>query len=426
MNIKQSKKKLAIIAAIVGAGIVLALLILFTKSDAATAESSKGAEGARAENSAATPAAAAKPDTHGADKAAGEASHAEAEERGEMVALTDAQIKAAGIIILKTAPATIHTAVTLPGEIRFNEDRTAQVVPLLGGTVQAVQVNIGQQVKKGQVLALIASTDLSDQRSALLTMEKRLAVARTTFEREKKLWEEKISAEQDYIQARQAMQEAEIEQNNAQQKLRALGSSRGAAGNMNSYELRAPFDGVIVEKHISLGQSVKADSILFTVSDLTTVWAEVAVPASDLGNVRVGENVVVKASAFDAKVTGKIAYVGSLLGTQIRTATARIVLSNPGTAWRPGMFVNVAVETSSDRRAVPLAVDVSAVQTVEEKPTVFVRVPGGFTARHVKLGRADKTTVEVSDGLSPGQKYAAANSFVIKAELGKSSDGDEQ
>jgi cobalt-zinc-cadmium efflux system membrane fusion protein len=422
MNIKQSKKQLVIIAGIVGVGIVLALFILLTKSDAASGE---GAEGAHAEATAAAPAGVGKTESHDTEKAASEPPLSADKEHGETIALTDAQIKAAGITLLKTAPATIHTAVTLPGEIRFNEDRTAQVVPLLGGTVQAVQANIGQQVKKGQVLALIASTELSDQRSGLLTAEKRLAVARTTFTREKKLWEEKISAEQDYIQARQAMQEAEIEVNNAQQKLRALGSSRGDTGDLNSYALRAPFDGVVVEKHISLGQSVKADSVLFMVSDLTTVWAEVAVPASDLGNVRVGENVVVKASAFDAKETGKIAYVGSLLGTQTRTAMARIVLSNPAAAWRPGMFVNVDVETSSDQHAVPLAVDVSAVQTVEEKPTVFVRVPGGFKAQHVKLGRADTTKVEVSDGLVPSQEYAAAGSFVIKAELGKSSEGDE-
>jgi cobalt-zinc-cadmium efflux system membrane fusion protein len=418
MNIKQSKKQLAVIAAIVAAGIVLALLILFVK----TKEAEQDGHVEAAEQK---PAVTKKTDEHSPEKTAVEAPHAKEEEHVETINLTDAQIKAAGIAVLKAAPAVIHTAVTLPGEIRFNEDRTAQVVPLLGGIVQAVQANIGQAVKKGQVLALIASRELSDQRSQLLTAEKRLAVARTTFTREKKLWEEKISAEQDYIQARQAMQEAEIEQNNAQQKLRALGSNRGAAGNLNSYELRAPFDGMVVEKHISLGQSVKPDSVLFTVSDLTTVWAEVAVPASDLGNVRVGENVVVKASAFNAKVNGKVAYVGSLLGAQTRTATARIVLANPNTAWRPGMFVNVDVETSSDQREVPVAVNASGVQTVENKPTVFVRVPGGFTAQPVKLGRADATNVEVNAGLTTGQEYAAAGSFVIKAELGKSSEGDE-
>lgn len=391
MKNNLTKKQLATIAGVIVAGIVLALLILFVKPAAP-------AEEAHEEAPAATAAA-----------------------HEESVKLTDAQIKAAGIELLKASPQTIHTMVTLPGEIRFNEDRTAQVVPLLAGTVQAVPANLGQRVLRGDVLAVIASTELSDQRSAMLTAEKRLAGARTVYAREKKLWEEKISAEQDLILARQAMEEAEIEQNNAQQKLRALGATRGAAGTLNHYELRAPFDGVVVEKHVSLGQSVKVDSVLFTVSDLSTVWTEVAVPASDIDKVRVGETVTVKASAIDAQVTGKVAYVGALLGMQTRTATARIVLANPGAAWRPGMFVNVDVETASDQRAVPVAVAASALQSFEDKPTVFVRVPGGFAARVVTPGRKDARNVEVVDGLAAGTEYAAANSFVIKAELGKSS-----
>lgn len=402
MKNSLNKKQLATIAGVVAVGVVLALLILFVKPST-------------------TPAKAEVPTVAAAPAASAQATPAE---HVEAVKLTDAQIKTSAITLLKAGPQSIHTSMTLPGEIRFNEDRTAQVVPLLGGTVQAVPANIGDIVKRGQVLAVIASTELSDQRSQMLTAEKRLAVARTTFEREKKLWEEKISAEQDYIQARQAMEEAQIEQNNTQQKLRALGASRGAAGSLNSYELRAPFDGVVVEKHISLGQSVKVDSVLFTVSDLSTVWAEVAVPASDIDKVRVGESVTVKASAFEAQVTGKVAYVGSLLGTQTRTATARIVLANPQMAWRPGMFVNVDVEVGSSQREVPVAVAASAIQTVEDKPTVFARVPNGFVAHVVKLGRTDARYVEVVNGLDAGQEYAAANSFVIKAELGKSSDED--
>lgn len=411
MKNNLTKKQVTAIAGIIAVGVVLALLIMLVRPSSPVQEAS--------EEAATSKHALEKP-----SEAKGESGHEPRAEHSDEVKLTDAQIKASAIEILKAGPAKIHTTITLPGEIRFNEDRTAQVVPLLEGVVQSVPVNVGQAVKKGQVLAVIASTGISDQRSQLLTAEKRLALAKTTYEREKKLWEEKISAEQDYLQARQAMQEAEIERNNAQQKLRALGSGRGSAGALNSYELRAPFDGVVVEKHISLGQSVKEDSNLFTISNLSTVWAEVAVPASDLGVVRVGENVTVKASAFDAKVMGKIAYVGSLLGTQTRTATARIVLVNPNLSWRPGLFVNVDVEVASSQQDVAVAVASTAIQTIENKPTVFVRTPDGFVARHVTLGRSDATTTEVVKGLEAGREYAAAGSFVIKAELGKSSNED--
>jgi len=411
MDSKISKKQLAYIVGILAVGVVLALLIMLTKPRAPAAEAG---EAEHAEEQVAS----------NAEGEAGEDSHEAEEAHSDSVKLTDAQISASGIKVLKAGPATIRSTLTLPGEIKFNQDRTAQVVPLLEGTVQAVHADIGQSVKKGQVLAVIASVELSDLRSQLLTAEKRLSLAKTTLAREKKLWEEKISAEQDYLQARQAMQEAEIDYRNAEQKLRALGSSAYSKGGLNSYELRAPFNGVVVEKAVSLGQSVKEDSSLFTIADLSTVWADVAVPASDLGNVRVGEQVTVRASALETEAVGKIAYVGSLLGAETRTANARVVLPNPALSWRPGLFVNVEVQLQSNQREAPVTVAAAALQTVEEKPTVFVRMPGGFRAEHVTLGRRDTATVEVTKGLAPGTEYAAGNSFVIKAELGKSSDED--
>lgn len=411
MDSKISKKQLAYIVGILAVGVVLALLIMLTKPRAPAAEAG---EAEHAEEQVASK----------AEGEAGEDSHEAEEAHSDSVKLTDAQISASGIKVLKAGPATIRSTLTLPGEIKFNQDRTAQVVPLLEGTVQAVHADIGQSVKKGQVLAVIASVELSDLRSQLLTAEKRLSLAKTTLAREKKLWEEKISAEQDYLQARQAMQEAEIDYRNAEQKLRALGSSAYSKGGLNSYELRAPFNGVVVEKAVSLGQSVKEDSSLFTIADLSTVWADVAVPASDLGNVRVGEQVTVRASALETEAVGKIAYVGSLLGAETRTANARVVLPNPALSWRAGLFVNVEVQLQSNQREAPVTVAAAALQTVEEKPTVFVRMPGGFRAEHVTLGRRDTATVEVTKGLAPGTEYAAGNSFVIKAELGKSSDED--
>jgi cobalt-zinc-cadmium efflux system membrane fusion protein len=335
------------------------------------------------------------------------------------IELSDDQLKAASVTVNIAGPAKINSSLTLPGEIRYNEDRTAHVVPRTAGVVESVQANLGQKVKKGQVLAVIASSGLSEQRSELLSAQKRLTLARTTYEREKKLWQEKISAEQDYLQAEQAMQEAEIAVRNVQQKLTALGATASSRGALNAYEIRAPFDGMVMEKHLSLGEAVKEDADIFTISDLSTVWAEVAVPAKDLNTVRVGEKVTVKAAAFDAKAPGTISFVGSLLGEQTRTAKARISLPNPDMAWRPGLFVNV--EIVSNQAEVPIAVTTDAIHTVNDKPTIFVRVPGGFLPQQVTLGRTDGKIVEIIKGLKPGAKYAGAGSFIVKSEQGKAS-----
>jgi cobalt-zinc-cadmium efflux system membrane fusion protein len=356
--------------------------------------------------------APAKPETPVAS--AETAPHAE----DEKIALTDEQMKASGVAIALAGAARIQSSLVLPGEIRFNEDRTAHVVPRVAGVVDSVAANLGQEVKRGQLLAVLSSPGLSEQRSALQSAQRRLELAATTYQREKKLWQEKISPEQDYLQARQAMQEARIAAANANQKLLAVGATPGAAA-LGRYELRAPFDGMVVEKHIALGESV-ADSVnVFTISDLSTVWAEISVPANKLNLVRIGERVAIRSTAFDQAASGTVSYVGSLIGAQTRTATARVTLTNPQGVWRPGLFVNVELVASEVE--VPVAVAADAVQTIDEKPTVFVKVEGGFMPQAVQTGRADGQRVEIVDGLSPGTAYAASGSFIVKAQQGKGS-----
>jgi cobalt-zinc-cadmium efflux system membrane fusion protein len=249
-------------------------------------------------------------------------------------------------------------------------------------------------------------------------------LAQNTYAREKRLWEEKITAEQDYRQAEQSWQEAQITLSAIGQKLSALGLDAGAAsGSLNRFALRAPFDGVVIEKNLSLGQALKDDAAVFVVADLRQVWVELQVPAQALPQLKVGELVQVQASAFSAQAKGKIAFVGSLLGEQTRTATARVVLDNAQGQWRPGLFVNVAVAASQEQA--PVTVRNEALQTVEGKTVVFVRTAQGFAARPVELGISDGVRSAVKKGLQAGERYAAVGSFVLKAELGKSEAAHE-
>ena len=335
-----------------------------------------------------------------------------------LIAMTDAQIAAASITLDTSAPATIGSTLQFPGEIKFNEDRTAHIVPRAGGVVESVSANLGQQVSKGQVLAVLSSAAVSEMRAELQSAQRRRELAQTTYEREKSLWEQKISPEQDVLQARQALREAEIAVANTTQKLRTLGTST-SSGSLGRLELRAPFDGMVVEKHIALGEAVKEDANVFTLTDLSSVWAELSVAARDLQQVRVGEQVVVRAGASDATANGVIAYVGSFIGEQTRTAPARVVLPNPQGAWRPGLFVTVEILTGE--KASPVTVASSALQTVDDTPVVFLKVPGGFAPQPVQTGRSDGKRIEILKGLQPGAAYAAAGSFVIKSEQGKSS-----
>ena len=333
------------------------------------------------------------------------------------VNMTDWQVKQNGVELLTAGPARIKSALQLIGEIRFNEDRLVHVVPRLTGVVESSPANAGDRVRKGQVLAVISSQALADQRSELLAAQKRLALARTTFEREKKLWEDKISAEQDYLQARNAMQEAEIAAQSAQQKLASLGTGLTSGGNLTRYEIHAPIDGVVVEKHISLGEAVKDDANIFVIADLSTVWAEMTIYAKDLNAVKLGQKAIVNAAAFESQSSGAVSYVGALVGEQTRTAKARVVLPNPKGVWRPGLPVNI--ELVAGEVEVPVAVSAEAIQTVRDWMVVFGRYGEHFEARPVELGRSDGKFTEVIKGLNAGEQYAANNSFLIKADLGK-------
>lgn len=335
-----------------------------------------------------------------------------------VVALDALRMQNAGIDVAKSGPADIASSIQVPGEIRFNEDRTAHVVPRVAGIVEQVAISIGEKVQKGQLLAVIASADLAERRSELLTAEYRLSAAQTAYQREKRLWEERVSAEQDFLQAQVQLREAEISARNARQKLVAL-NAQPNSGALNRYELRAPFAGTIVEKHITAGEAIAAEANVFTLSDLSTVWAEMAVPAQHLNDVRVGRQATVKAAAFDSTSQGKISYVGALLGEQTRSAPARVVLPNPNGTWRPGMFVSVIVDAGP--QSVPVAVASEALQTIDGSSAVFVATPRGFVAQPVKTGRKDDRVVEIVSGLSADQQYVASNSFVLKAELGKGS-----
>ncbi len=138
----------------------------------------------------------------GAGKESAEGKHAEGETEEGHLTLSDEQISSAGIQLAEAKAQNISLSLPFPGEIRFDEDRTAHVVPRVPGVVESVHVNLGQPVKKGQLLAVIASQQISDQRSEQAAAQRRLELARTTYERERQLWQDKISAEQDFLQAR--------------------------------------------------------------------------------------------------------------------------------------------------------------------------------------------------------------------------------
>ncbi|MER0215634.1 MAG: efflux RND transporter periplasmic adaptor subunit [Nitrosomonas sp.] len=334
--------------------------------------------------------------------------------------MTDEMLKTMGVEIQTAGPAIIKSTLKLPGEIVFNPDRIVQVVPRLPGVVAEVNFEPGQMVKKGDVLAVIESQMLADLHSQYMAAQKRLSLARTVYQREKQLWEEKISAKQDYLAAELVLNEAQIAVDLAAEKLKALGVRPEPglpAKELTRYEVRAPISGLIITRTVALGAALKEDITIFTVADMSTVWTAVTVYPKDLSIVRVGQKALVKATAFDVEGEGVVTYITTLIGGQTRTATARVILDNKDGRWHPGMFVNI--ELVSDEIEVPVAVSAQAIQTFRDWTVVFGRYGGYLEARPLELGRSDGKMVEVLKGFAAGERYASGNSFAIKADIDK-------
>lgn len=372
------------------------------------------------------------PGTHGRAAQTDQGQHTAGEEHGEaqVVRLSAAEQREFGIAVGTAGPGKFPLHVSLPGEVTLNTDRRTQVVPRVPGVVRHVLKTLGEQVRAGEVMAVLDSRELADLQSAYLAATEKVALTEATFRREEDLWKKKITAEQEYLEAKQALAAARIERRAAEHKLHALGFSNTYVAQLPSrpdatftqYALTAPFDGTVIERHITLGAVLKDDTAAFVVADLRSVWVDLRIYQKDLPVVRIGQPVMIAAGRGIPDAQGTIAYVGPLVGEQTRTALARVVLPNTNGHWRPGLFVtgNVVVQDI----AVPLLVPKTALQTLEERPVVFVDTAEGWKPQPVTLGRSNDTHVEITAGLTPGQRYVTSGAFTLKAQLSKSAFGE--
>lgn len=347
--------------------------------------------------------------------------------------------KAAGIDIQTAGPVRMKTVIELPGEIGLNKNKVVHVVPRLSGVMTEIRKNLGDRVKRGEVIAVIDSRELAEAKTEYIESVHRLEFNQATFVREEALWKKKITPEQDYLSARHGLEEAEISKQASEQKLRALGLSREELSllatepegqvvqhqirapfserALTRYELRSPQAGVVIEKRVSVGEAIKEDADIFVIADLSTVWGEITVYAKDLRGVEVGQKVTVRSKELGLEDTGQLSYIGPLIGGQTRAALAHVDIPNAKGLWRPGLFVTV--ELFQEEVPVPVAVSADALQTFRDWDVVFVQYGNQFEVRPLELGRSDGQWVEVVSGLAPGENYAVRNSFVLKADLGK-------
>lgn len=341
------------------------------------------------------------------------------------VKLTDAEVREAGVLAEELKAQSLPSHVVLNAVISANQDRLARISPRVPARITAVNVNAGDRVKQGQVLAFLDSLELGEAQAAWHQAQSGESLARTDFERAQSLHKDEVIAEKDYFRARTDYEKAKAQTRATVERLQMLGVAPSSAGGRgaSTFPLTAPFSGVVVEKKAVLGEMAQPDKSVFAIADLSTVWVEASLFEKDLSRVRVGAAATVTVPAYPgAEFRGKVTNIGSMLDKDTRTIPVRITVPNADGRLKPEMFGNASIEgtTAADVLVLPE----TAVILLNGEATVFIDQDGDYEARHVQLGSRLGGNVVIANGVKAGDWVVRKGAFAMKAKLLKSQIGD--
>src|SRR4051794_24512264 len=270
-----------------------------------------------------------------------------------LLPMNEEQIKLAQIELASVGPATIAKRLAVPGTIVPNADLIAHVSVKLSGTVAELRKNIGDDVIRDEVIAVIESREVADAKSEYLAARLTNDLAQDLSNRDKTLWDGRAIPEQQYLRSRNVAAQSSMKVNIARQKLMALGLAdheiaalpEASEARLPRQDVRAPIAGRVVERKVELGTAVGRDNLeteLFVIVDLSRVWVDLSVASSDLPLINEGQSVKISARGLSDTTTGKIVFVSPLVDKDTRTARVVAEIQNADRTWRPGSFVTAA------------------------------------------------------------------------------------
>lgn len=356
----------------------------------------------------------------------------EDDDHAAVVQLSPEAVRAAALEFGEARPKVLLDHVEVPARLTVTQKGVAKVTPRVTGRVAKLLVQQGDQVRRGETLAIIESQALGQTRASYLAAAVKVRVALANFEREVALVEKGISAEREMRVAEAELAAARADLNAADAHLHALGLTEEEIHALKaddhfsaSFPARTPIAGRVIEVAAMLGQSVEGTSALFTVADLATLWAMLDVSERQLPLVREGLKVTLTLPALPGKtVEGLVDYVGAVVEPATRTIEVRLVVPNPDGRLKPGMFGTARIASALEGDAASLVVPRPAVQSLGHEQVVFVPDGEGvFRAVEVEVGRRTPDEVEIVKGLEPGTRVVTTGAFVLKSELSKESLG---
>ena len=354
---------------------------------------------------------------------AGEEKHDEA-----TIKLTERQVDAGKFAVSEVQGGMLSKRITVPGSIVPSGDHIARVAVRLLGTVAELRKRLGDAVQAGDVVAVIESREVADAKSEYLAARLVFDLQQTLFTRSTRLFEGKVLSENDFLRARTTFEDARVKIEIARQKLFALSLTaeqiealpQQPVETLRRQELRAPIAGRVAERRVELGSLVGREgqeSELFVIVNLSVVWADLAISPSDLATIHEGQQITIAAGTGGELSPAIIMFVSPLLDKDTRAARVVASVDNAALKWRPGSFITAEIPT--DEAPAAIVVPRTALQSLKGDSVVFVRTVDGFEARKVSIGRQDARLAEVTSGLVAGEHIASANTFILKADLGK-------
>lgn len=339
---------------------------------------------------------------------------------GQIVKMTPEQEKTFDIRVTTPKPTKETVTDKLPGQVVVPNAQQRVVSVPVGGLVEVVLVAVGDEVKKGQVVARVQSPDLLGLQRDLLQTRTQLNLARTNLNRDEQLYKDGIIAERRYQESKSAYQELATQMAQRRQALRLAGMSTQDIAHLekgkslsSTINLASPMDGVVMEQMATAGQRVDAATPIYRIASLKPLWLEIHAPLERARGVTIGDRVDIPAQ----HVSGRIITIGRAIHKADQGVLLRAEVDAGAERLRPGQFVQVEIACACEPGAVQFTVPRSAVVRMDGKTVVFLKVPGGFEAREVKVVEERDADTVIAGQLPADAQLAVSGTATLKATL---------
>ena len=333
----------------------------------------------------------------------------------------DPQLKALGV---QKARERDTVVLHLTGKLVWNEDVTTNVFSPLAGRISSIKGERGKKVTVGDELARITSPDFGQAQADAVKSEADLALAKRVLDRTRDLLKQGVLPQKELDAADNAFRDAQSERDRAVERLAVWG---GRGNDVNgTFVLKAPMDGVIVDRNVQPGQEIRSDSMLagmavvaaplFIISDPESLVVHLDVSEQDLSNLQIGQKLEIRSRAYGEQVfPGVLKLIGQALNPDTRTVVAKGIVSNPEKLLKAQMYVNVNVITHVPKMPqVPL----KAVFLRDGNACVFVRTSEhAFEMRQIVTAAEDTGQVFVSKGLKADEAVVSEGALVLESLL---------